>query len=284
MGTPDDRTKSDIDPRTMHTRVSRSTSTAVALAALAALAGCARNPAPATPAAPAVMTGERVLQMMHDRYASTWYKTLTFVQKTTVAPAQGGPARVATYYESMAIPGRLRIDTDIERGSGQLFANDSQYVVVSNAVRRSVPGHNALQVIGFDVYAQPVERTLGILRELGFPSTPVRSGSWQEREVWIVGGGPNDQHSSQRSNDKERLVFVRLLQPAPVDTTKTFEARFEGYIPVGRAWVAPVVRVFVDGKQTLLEEYDNIRTDRTLSDALFDPKRWAAAPHWARPK
>ena len=279
MGTPDDRTKSDTDPRTMNIRVSRSTLAAVALAALA---GCAPNPAPAPAAKPAALTGERILQQMHDRYAASWYKTLTFVQKTTVAPSQGGPARVATYYESMAIPGRLRIDIDLQRGNGQLFAHDSQYVVVNNTVRRTLAGRNPLQVLGYDVYGQPVERTVAILRALGFPMMPVREDTWQDRKVWVVGGGPDDMRSSQFWIDQERLVFVRLLQPAPADPTKTFEARFDGYIPVGRAWIAPVVRELVDGKQTLLEEYDDIRTDRTLSDALFDPTRWASAPHWAR--
>lgn len=231
------------------------------------------------------MTGERVLRAMHDKYASTWYKTLTFAQKTTITPAQGGPDRVTTYYESMAIPGRLRIDTDLPRGSGTLFANDSQYVVVSNSVRRAAAGYNVLQVLGFDVYAQPVEKTVAMLSTLGLPLSPVREGTWQDRKVWIVGGREGDNHASQFWVDQERLVFVRLLQPSPADSTKTFEARFEAYQPVPRGgWIAPVVRAYVDGRQTLLEEYIDIRTDRTLSDALFDPKKWATAPHWARSK
>jgi hypothetical protein len=249
---------------------------------VATVAGACARPAPSARATPAAMTGEGVVRAMRDRYASTWYKTLTFVQKTTQMPPQGGPPRVSTYYESMASPGRLRIDTDIDRGSGQLFANDSQYIVVSNAVRRAVPGHNVLQVVGFDVYTQPVEKTVAILRELGFPTMPVRESTWQNRPVWVIGGGPTDLHSNQLWFDKERLVFVRLLQPLPTDTTKTFEARFDEYVPAGHAWVAPVVRIYNDGKLSVLEEYANIRTDRTLSEALFDPKRWATAPHWAK--
>lgn len=263
----------------MTIRLSRATRSTLAALSLGA---CAKAPAPSAPPTPAAMTGERLLRAMHDRYANTWYKTLTFVQKTTVAPPQGGPDRISTYYESMAIPGRLRIDTDLPRGGGTLFANDSQYVVVNNTVRRTAPGYNVLQVLGFDVYGQPVERTVAMLGALRLPLSPVREGTWQDRKVWIVGARDGDLRSSQFWVDQERLVFVRLLQPSPADSMKTFEARFEGYQPVDRAWIAPVVRAFVDGKQTLLEEYTDIRTDRPLNEALFDPKRWATAPHWAR--
>ena len=42
---------------------------------------------------------------MHDAYAGKWYKTLSFVQKTSYPDA-----RVETWYEAAEIPGKLRID------------------------------------------------------------------------------------------------------------------------------------------------------------------------------
>jgi hypothetical protein len=258
---------------------------ALAAALLAGVTGCARR-APAPVSAPVVSritSGETLLAAMHDRYAGKWYRTLTFVQRTTQVPPQGGPDRVSTWHETMMLPGRLRIDTDLKAGNGTLYANDSQYVVVNNARRRAVAGHNPLLVLGFDVYGQPPARTAELLRDLGFPMTPVREGTWQDRPVWVVGGrGASDLHSPQIWVDKERLLFVRLLQPFVGDTTKTQDVRFGNYVPAAGGWVAATVEALVDGKRVLLEEYDDIRTDRTVSETLFDPTKWGTAPHWAK--
>jgi hypothetical protein len=257
----------------------------LAVAALAVDA-CARAPKPAPPPAVVRITsGDALLRAMHDRYAGKWYRTMTFRQTTTQVPPGGGAERKSTYYETMMLPGRLRIDTDLERGNGVLFANDSQYNVLNNTVRRSAAGHNVLLVLGFDVYGQPVARTAEVLQSLGFPMTPVRDGTWDNRPVWIVGGsGPNDLHSSQFWVDKERLVFVRLLQPAVGDPSKTQDIRFEDYRPAGGGWVAARVEGFIDAQRFLLEEYEDIRVDPPVGEALFDPRHWNAASHWAKQK
>ena len=192
-------------------------------------------------------------------------------------PATGGPERRSTWYEAVQAPGRLRIDTDSTLRSGQLFANDSQYVVLNGQVRRAAAGHNVLQVLAFDVYAQPVARTAAVLRGLGFPNTPVRQDTWQGRPVWVVGGRAGDLHSHQYWVDRERLVFVRLLQPFPGDTTRTFDVRFNKYRPLGDGWIAPEVEALVDGKRTLFEEYFDVRDNPRLPDGLFDPRAWSSA-------
>ena|SRR5438067_8780567 len=247
-------------------------------------AACARTSKVVTaPAEVRFTSGEQVLAAMHDRYAGKWYRTLTFRQTTT--QVRNGATQKNTWYEAMTLPGKLRIDTDLEHGSGTLYANDSQYVVVNNAFRRGVSGHNPLLVLGFDVYGQPVARTAAILRGLGFSMTPVRDGLWENRPVWVVGGsGPNDLHSHQFWVDKERLVFVRLLQPLTGDSTKTSDIRFTDYRPAGNGWIAARVEGYVGGERTLLEEYDDIRVDPPLNDLLFDPRKWNAAPHWAKAK
>src|SRR5579863_9176131 len=64
-------------------------------------------------------TGDAVIQAMHDRYAKTWYHTLTFTQKTTLrTPAD--TMVIETWKEAAILPGRLRID--IQRASGNLTA------------------------------------------------------------------------------------------------------------------------------------------------------------------
>lgn len=247
---------------------------AAAACAVALLGACARPAAPPPPA-PVISTGEQLLAAMRARYDGRWYRTLTFGQRVVQVPPQGGRETRGYWYEAIAIPGRLRIETDSLRRSGTIFANDSQYVVLNGQLRRAAAGHNVMQVLGFDVYALPPARTAEILRAMGFPMGAVREGTWQERPVYIVGGrGPDDLRSHQIWIDRERLVFVRLLQPWPGDTSRTYEVRFNKYRPLEGGWIAPEVEVFVGRTRTLFEEYENVRANVPVSDALFDPRRW----------
>ena len=79
--------------------------------------------------------------------------------------------------------------------------------------------------------------------------------------------------------DKERLLFVRLLEPGQRDTARTSDIRFNDYRSVGSAWVSAEVAFLVDGRQRWLEQYAEISTGIALSDALFDPRRWAEPKH-----
>ncbi len=56
-----------------------------------------------------VRNGEDVLRVMHDRYAKSWYETLTFTQKSTTYNPDG-TSKAETWYEALAAPGKLRID------------------------------------------------------------------------------------------------------------------------------------------------------------------------------
>lgn len=257
-------------------------SLALRLLPLLAVAACARPAAaPPAPVVTTPSTGVGVLEAMRARYADSWYRTLTFVQRTVQAPPTGGPERESVWYETMQLPGRLRIDTDSTLRTGRLFANDSTYAVRDGRLVAAVPGHNALLVLAFDVYGQPAARTAAVLRGLGFPAGPVRADSWDGRPAWVVGGAPGDTHAPQYWIDRERLVFLRLMQPWPGDTTKTFEARFHDYRPLAGGWIAPRVEAYVDGRRTLFEEYRDIRANPPVDPLLFDPRRWTAGRHWA---
>ena len=65
-------------------------------------------------AQPTPKSGEEVLQRMHDAYAGKWYRTLTFVQKTT-RYRPDGTSNVSTWFESLehAGPGATRLRIDI---------------------------------------------------------------------------------------------------------------------------------------------------------------------------
>ena len=247
---------------------------ATAAAALTACASAAQH----TPAAPA--SGEALVRMMHDRYAGRWYNTLSFTQKTTRRMPNSDSVRVDTWVEYGAMPGRLRIEMGPrENNNGAIYANDSVYAIRGGnvAVRRAQ--RNALMILGFDVYALAPGRSVAILREEGFPMTPIRTDTWQGRRVYVVGGAPGDLHSKQFWVDAERLLYVRSLEPFQGDTTKTLDIRFDDYRPFGGGWVAAMVDILVDGQSIQKEEYSDIKVNVPMDPSLWIPERWSTAVH-----
>jgi hypothetical protein len=256
--------------------MNRSSLALCSAAAVSLLAACA--PA-ATRAAAPITDGASLLRAMHARYAGKWYSTLSFTQRTT-RRLPNDSVRVDTWTEYGAMPGRLRIEFGPRAaGNGAIYANDSVYAVRGGRVAVRRAQRNSLMVLGFDIYAQPPERSMQILREEGFPLAPLRSEMWQGRRTWVVGGAPGDLHSRQFWVDAERLVYVRSFEPAPGDSTKTMEVRFEGYQQFGGGWVATLVDILVDGRSIQREEYSDVRVNMPLDPALFIPERWSDAPH-----
>ena len=211
------------------------------------------TPARSAPRVSQFRTGEDVLDAMHDRYVGKWYNTLTFTQKTSrLLP--NGTWNVQTWYEAMRLPGRLRIDFDpITAGNGVLYARDSQFVVQNGRPLRGDPGINPLLVLGFDVYFSPASRTAARLRREGFDMTRVNETTFQGRPMLVVGARKGDYNRKQFWIDAERR---------------------------GAAWIAPRVEIWTEGKLVFYEDYDDIRTNVTLDDALFEPAKWKTAKHW----
>ncbi len=235
------------------------------------------KPAPARPAPVAINSGTSLVRAMHDRYPD-WYRTLTFVQKTTLYRPNGGEI-AQTWYEAASLPGRLRIDTDLSAKSGTLFARDSIFAISGGKLVRADTGLNELLVLGFDVYTQSAARTEAQLRRLGFDLSRFHEGSWQGRPVYVVGATRGDTLTKQFWVDRENLLFVRLLERGPRGRV---DLRFDQYERLGRGWIAMEVLQLVNGKPTLREEYSDPRADVALPEALFDPRQWTTT-HWARP-
>jgi hypothetical protein len=230
------------------------------------------------PPAANITSSASLLRAMRERYPN-WYKTLTFVQKTTITRPSGGEL-VQTWYEAGMVPGRLRIDTDLGSKTGTLFARDSIYSISSGKLVRADTGLNELLVLGFDVYGQSAARSEAQLRSLGFDLSRFHEGTWQGKPVYVVGANRGDTLSKQFYIDRERLLFVRLLERGRQGRV---DVRFEKYQRAGDGWIAVQVVQLVNDKRTLMEEYSDVRVNVPLSEALFDPRQWTTAPHWAKP-
>jgi hypothetical protein len=238
---------------------------------LAALAAAAPSAGPADPP----KDGIELLAQMRERYHGKWYRTLTFVQKTTLADG-----KVETWYEAAELPGKLRIDiAPLEGKNTLLFRNDSLYEFKGGKLTESHPMIHPLMVLGFDVYAQPVETTPTQLRSLGFDLATLHAATGLGRPAYVVGAAAGDSVTRQFWIDKERLYFVRLVEPGKQNPSARVETLFNKYIPMGQGWLETEVRFMVNGETRMLEEYSEPKAGVTLDPAIFEPARWVP-PGW----
>lgn len=237
-------------------------------------------------------SGVDLVRSMHDRYAGQWYRTLTFVQRTTKWDSTGART-ISTWYESLAVPSTLRIDIGPPReGNGVLFTADSTYVVRKGQLVRTSPGGNDLTTLLFDVYVDPVDTTLATLRSLGFDLDRIRRDTCAGRATYIVGADAGDLTRPQFWVDSERLVVVRSIGPIRPGSPTVLDGRFTKYVRAGGGWIS-LENTFFFGLPPAgasdrrhpdqLEEYSNVRTGVALGSALFDPRQWLTARHWAHP-
>ena len=239
-------------------------------------------PAPAAERSISITDGESLIRAMHQRYASTWYHTATFTQRTTITRGQQSPI-VQTWYEALSLPGKLRIDVgNPDGGNGTLFRNDSTYFMSAGRIARADTGFNELLVLGFDVYTQPPEQTISILRHLGYQLSRLHSNDLNGRSVYVVGATSKyDSTSKQFWIERDRLLFVRGEEKT--SSGQQNDVRFMDYVPAGTGWMARQVWQYIGGSPRLHEEYSGIKTDVVLDPNLFEPKLWSTATHWLKP-
>jgi hypothetical protein len=223
-----------------------------------------------------ITTPRDLVDAMRARYEGKWYRTLTFMQDNTEHHPDGTVGH-SVWREWLAAPGRLRIEFQPpDSGNGMLFAADSQFVFAKDSLAMSRPFIHPLLVLGFDVYAQPVEKTMAVLAQRRYDMSVLSEATWEGRPVWVVGARAGDLHTRQFWVDKERLVFVRLLGPAGQDTTRTAETRFNKYAPLAGGWISPEVEFLLDGQRQFFEQYREIQANVAMPAALWDPRGWKA--------
>jgi hypothetical protein len=228
-------------------------------------------------------TGLEVLTRMHDAYATTWYRTLTFIQKTKIDRA-GQPPAEQTWYESVAAPGVLRIDiADPDSGNGMIYSTDSTFVFRGGkAVVRAAGGNPFLPLI-MGVYLQPPATTALQLAAYHIDLSKVTSTMLDGKPVWIVGAAtPTDTTAPQFWVETERLIVLRVVSPIG-NSGLTFDARLDGYVQAGKGWLATRVAIAISNGTRQEETYTDWKADPPISLDLFDPARYSTAPHWARP-
>lgn len=213
--------------------------------------------------------GEELIKAMHDRYAGKWYSTVSFTQKTTQANGT-----VETWYEVLGVPGRLRIDiAPLDSENATLFRNDTLYSIRGGKLVRTSPLIHPLLVLGFDIYADSVERTVRKMKTFNIDFSKLSTNTWQGRSVYVVGAAPGDSTSPQFWVDQERLVFVRLIQRNRNGGVN--ETQFNKYSPLAGGWISAAVLFFTNGQPGTTEEYTNIKANEKFGADFFDPAKYA---------
>src|SRR5229473_2790853 len=139
-----------------------------------------------------IKTTDDLIRAMQKKYDKSWYKTATFVQKTTNYE-KDGTTKVETWYEALSVPGSLRIDfTPTKDGNGILFTNSQIYVFKNGKVDSNRTFVHPLMILGFDIYRLPQVDVMEKLKGLKFDLSILRQDAWQGRPVYVVGAKQGD--------------------------------------------------------------------------------------------
>ena len=231
--------------------------------------------------AQSIHNGEDLLRAMHDRYASSWYKTVTFVQKSTTYKPDG-TSSAETWYEAASVPGKLRIDIGPPSdGKGYLFVDGMLTVIKGDKVAATQKDVNILLVLGFDVYRQEPATTIQVVKGEGYDLSKVHEDTWEGKPAYVVGADKGDLKSKQFWVSKDNLLFLRVLEPSRADAAKIDDIRFIHYEPLAGTWIAAGVEVYSEGKKVFSEDYSDIQANVNLDPGTFDPAKFATT-HWEK--
>ena len=152
-----------------------------------------------------VSNGADVIRAMHARYQGKWYRTLSFVQRA-IYP-DGRPEE--EWWEAALIPGRLRIDiVPVDSGRTFIYKGDSNYVFAKGKLAQAVARRNILAILGFDVYGQPPDRTIELVKSEGFDLSKLREDQWKGTAAYVVGAPDHEIWI-----EKDRLLFLKVVEP-----------------------------------------------------------------------
>ncbi len=222
-----------------------------------------------------VKDAEGLVRAMLNKYEGKWYQTMTFEQRTVRYDSVGNVTSDKIWYEAMQMPDQLVIKfEDWDSGNGMLFRNDSLYRFEDGSVAASRPMIHPLMVLGFSVYNQPLEKTISSLNALGFDFSKFHKREFNGKKVYVVGADEGDETSNQFWIEKDRLLFVRLIQD--FGNGRNQDIRFTNYQKLGEGWVAAQVDFYSGDKLRLRETYSNIQSPE-LNQTIFDPSAFVEA-------
>jgi hypothetical protein len=214
-----------------------------------------------------IADGRALVRAMHERWAHRWYRDFMLVQDVTYYE-DDKETRRERMTEYISLPGRVRAITgDLEEGNADIYVDGAFHRFEGGEPAGRLPAVHGVLVTGFDVYAQPPERTIAQLEELGVDLDRIAEADWRGRPVWVVGAEPGDDSTPQLWVEKDRLLCVRVVSQRPYGT---LAVEMDGYEPLGEGWIATELVFRRNGALALREDYVEFRTLKGIDPALFD--------------
>lgn len=216
-----------------------------------------------------------IVQRMRDAWSGRMYRTMTFVQETQF---EGRPTQI--WYESMRLPGALRIDiAPVDSGNAILFLGDSTFRFRRGAISNVRAEGNVLAVAFGDAYVDPAARTLARLERAGIRLANTRRDTWKGDSMVVIGAAAGDTTSPQlwvRASDWRAVrVIEKTGSGATADIAVTGWATVDGFL------TEQEIEIRVGGKVVQREIYQQIRMNPPLDEAIFSPERYVV-PEWIR--
>jgi hypothetical protein len=221
-----------------------------------------------------IRDGQALLTAMHDRYKDSWYESVVFKEKAiTLNP--DGTSSTEIWDEALQLPGKLRINRGPStEGNGFIFVDGTLTRFQKGKDLGTRPYVHMLLVLGFDVYRQDPKTTIDQVKDQGVDMAQIHEEKWKGQDVYVVGAAKGDLKSKQFWIEKNRLLFVRLIEPDEHDTAKIHDTRFNDYRKLSTGWISARVEFYTDGKNVFNEDYFDIKANAKLNPALFDPKKF----------
>lgn len=216
-------------------------------------------------------TAEEIIKQVHSKYSETHFKNVSFKQNTTFYGLNESVARTQVWYQVLSIPGKQAIKFD-DKGSnnGILFRDGLQYGFANGELIQKAERLNEVMILGFDMYVQPIPKTMDQLDKMGIDLTQTYEDEWEGRAVYVIGVSEPNLNKPQFWLDKEESYLVKTVQIGRESTVQ--EAQFGNFTKEGIAWFAREVIIRVDGQKALLQEFSEVVFSDSLNQEVFAPE------------
>ena len=209
-----------------------------------------------------------LISTMHSKYAKSWYESVTFSQRA-IFYKNGQVDREEIWHEAIKMPDKLIIKFNkMDGGEGILFMADSQYVFKENRIVQSGKKIHDLMVLGFSVYNNSPEVTLGKMKECGFDIDKFTVETQDDSTFYVVGSD-----EARFWIESKTLLFTKLQKRGKDGTLS--EVIFKEYIPLKGGWIETEVLFLRSGKLNLRELYYDVQSPKKLSNDLFKIENFA---------
>ncbi len=218
---------------------------------------------------PRIETGKDVIAKMKESKDGELFELISFHQKSQ-ALKNDSVLSTQTWVEYYKQPGHLLIKYDsLDSDAGMIFRKDSMYRFSYGMLRGQTYRPHELLILGFDVYHQPVEKTLNQLKNLNYNLEMAKDTTIMDLQGYLIGNPA----SKAFFIDKERWLFRKSFMITSGDTIST---SFSNYKDTEKGPLALHVSFYRNQNKVFQEIYYNIKFPEELPDALFLPGNFTA--------